>query len=92
MAGQAKGKKIRNVEDALKTYEKYHVDINKKINTKDSAAIAEALESVKLSDISTNLNRLSRGLRYAGKFTNFVDRITELGKAAVKARKINLER
>ena len=37
MAGQAKGKKIRNVEDALKTYEKYHVDINKKINTKDSA-------------------------------------------------------
>lgn len=52
MAGQAKGKKIRNVEEALKTYEKYRADINKKINAKDRAAIAAALESVKLSDIS----------------------------------------
>ena len=34
MAGQAKGKKIRNVEEALKTYEKYRADINKKINAK----------------------------------------------------------
>ncbi|WP_438426788.1 colicin-like pore-forming protein, partial [Escherichia coli] len=49
MAGQAKGKKIRNVEEALKTYEKYRADINKKINAKDRAAIAAALESVKLS-------------------------------------------
>lgn len=60
MAGQAKGKKIRNVEEALKTYEKYRADINKKINAKDRAAIAAALESVKLSDISSNLNRFSR--------------------------------
>ena len=82
MAGQAKGKKIRNVEEALKTYEKYRADINKKINAKDRAAIAEALESVKLSDISSNLNRFSRGLGYAGKITNFADWITEFGKAA----------
>lgn len=82
MAGQAKGKKIRNVEEALKTYEKYRTDINKKINAKDRAAIAAALESVKLSDISSNLNRFSRGLGYAGKITNFADWITEFGKAA----------
>ena len=82
MAGQAKGKKIRNVEEALKTYEKYRADINKKINAKDRAAIAAALESVKLSDISSNLNRFSRGLGYAGKITNFADWITEFGKAA----------
>lgn len=73
MAGQAKGKKIRNVEEALKTYEKYRADINKKINAKDRAAIAAALESVKLSDISSNLNRFSRGLGYAGKFTSLAD-------------------
>lgn len=82
MAGQAKGRKIRNVEEALKTYEKYRADINKKINAKDRAAIAAALESVKLSDISSNLNRFSRGLGYAGKITNFADWITEFGKAA----------
>lgn len=82
MAGQAKGRNIRNVEEALKTYEKYRADINKKINAKDRAAIAAALESVKLSDISSNLNRFSRGLGYAGKITNFADWITEFGKAA----------
>lgn len=85
MAGQAKGKKIRNVEEALKTYEKYRADINKKINVKDRAAIAAALESVKLSDISSNLNRFSRGLGYAGKITNFADWITEFGKIAGNA-------
>ena len=55
--------------------------INKKINAKDRAAIAAALESVKLSDISSNLNRFSRGLGYAGKITNFADWFTEFGKA-----------
>ena len=44
--------------------------------------LAAALESVKLSDISSNLNRFSRGLGYAGKITNFADWITEFGKAA----------
>ncbi|HIF8068605.1 TPA: colicin-like pore-forming protein, partial [Escherichia coli] len=33
MAGQAKGKKIRNVEEALKTYEKYRADINKNLDS-----------------------------------------------------------
>lgn len=32
MAGQAKGKKIRNVEEALKTYEKYRADIKEGAN------------------------------------------------------------
>ncbi len=43
--------------------------------------LAAALESVKLSDISSNLNRFSRGLGYAGKFTSLADWITEFGKA-----------
>ncbi|ECZ5471042.1 colicin [Salmonella enterica subsp. enterica serovar Oslo] len=81
MAGQAKGRKVRNVEEALKFYEKYRDDINKKINAKDRAAIAAALESVKLSDIAANLNRFSRGLGYTGKFTNFADWISEFSKA-----------
>ncbi len=36
---------------------------------------------MKLSDISSNLNRFSRGLGYAGKFTSLADWITEFGKA-----------
>lgn len=35
---------------------------------------------MKLSDISSNLNRFSRGLGYAGKFTSLADWITEFGK------------
>ncbi|HAS8349593.1 TPA: hypothetical protein I7721_00555 [Vibrio vulnificus] len=33
MAEQAKGKKIRDIDDALKAYEKYRNNFNKKMNS-----------------------------------------------------------
>lgn len=63
---QAKGKKIRNANDALKAYEKQKANINKKINAKDRKAIASALESVKAADIAKNFERFSKGMGYVG--------------------------
>ncbi|EML4853722.1 hypothetical protein RS414_003633 [Morganella morganii] len=66
LADQARGKTIRNIEDALKAYEKHKADINKKINAKDRKAIATALESVKVADIAKKLKLFSKGMGYVG--------------------------
>ncbi|MEG0280114.1 MAG: colicin-like pore-forming protein [Morganella sp. (in: enterobacteria)] len=66
LADQAKGKKIRNADDALKAYEKHKANINKKINSQDRKAIAAALESIKLADIAKNFKQFSRGNGHFG--------------------------
>ncbi|EDF0855082.1 colicin transporter [Salmonella enterica subsp. enterica serovar Enteritidis] len=78
---QAKGKKIRNANDALKAYEKHKANINKKINAKDRKAIATALESVKVADIAKNFKRFSKGMGYTSYAIDFSDWLTELHKA-----------
>ncbi|ELK0283372.1 colicin transporter [Salmonella enterica] len=78
LANQAKGKKVSNVEEALKAYEKHKANINKKINAKDREAIAKALESVKVEDIAKNFKRFSKGLGYTSYAIDFVDWGTEL--------------
>ena len=77
----AKGKKIRNANDALKTYEKHKANINKKINAKDRQAIASALESVKKADLAKNYKRFSKGMGYVGTTIDVTDWFTELYKA-----------
>ncbi|HBC0352928.1 TPA: colicin transporter [Salmonella enterica subsp. enterica serovar Napoli] len=64
LADQAKGKKVRNVEDALRAYEKHKANINKKINAKDREAIAKALESVDVKQAAKNISRFGKGLGY----------------------------
>lgn len=81
LANQAKGKKIRNVEDALKSYEKYKANINKKINAKDREAIAKVLESVDVGKTAKNIAKFSKGLGYVGPAIDVVDWVTELIKA-----------
>ncbi|WP_237584691.1 MULTISPECIES: colicin-like pore-forming protein [Proteus] len=81
LAQQARGKAIRNVDDALKAYEKYKADINRRINAKDRKAIATALESIKLDDIAQKLKKFSKGMTYTGYAINFSDWATELHKA-----------
>ncbi|WP_349816276.1 colicin-like pore-forming protein [Proteus faecis] len=54
LAEQSKGKTIRNVEDVLRTYEKYGQNINNKINAKDRAAIIKALESIDAKQLLWN--------------------------------------
>lgn len=81
LADQAKGKKIRNVEDALKSYEKYKANINKKINAKDREAIAKVLEHMDVGQAAKNIAKFSKGLGYTSKAIDFADWITELYKA-----------
>lgn len=81
LASQAKGKTIRNVDDALKAYNKYKANINKKINAKDRQAISAALESVKVADIANNFKRFSKGMLYTSRAIDFVDWFSELVKA-----------
>ncbi|WP_413482251.1 colicin-like pore-forming protein [Morganella psychrotolerans] len=81
LADQAKGKKIRNADDALKAYEKHKANINKKINSQDRKAIAAALESIKLADIAKNFKQFSRGMGILGHTINAFDWVSELIKA-----------
>lgn len=81
LASQAKGKKIRNAQDALKSYEKYKANINKKINAKDREAIAKALESVDIKEAAKNIKKFSKGLGYVGPAIDAVDLFNELVKA-----------
>ncbi|OBU13492.1 hypothetical protein AYY18_01795 [Morganella psychrotolerans] len=81
LAEQAKGKKIRNADDALKAYEKHKANINKKINSQDRKAIAAALESIKLADIAKNFKQFSRGMGILGHTINAFDWVSELIKA-----------
>lgn len=81
LADQAKGKKVRNVEDALKSYEKYKTNINKKINAKDREAIAKALESMDVGKAAKNIAKFSKGLGWVGPAIDITDWFTELYKA-----------
>lgn len=81
LANQAKGKKVRNVEDALKSYDKYKANINKKINAKDREAIAKALESVDVGKAAKNIAKFSKGLGWVGPAIDISDWVSELYKA-----------
>ncbi|WIV89824.1 colicin-like pore-forming protein [Proteus appendicitidis] len=81
LAEQSKGKTIRNVEDALRTYEKYGQNINNKINAKDRAAIIKALESIDAKQLASNLGKFSKGLGYTNHAINAVELLVEFKKA-----------
>lgn len=85
MANQAKGKNIRNAREALKAYEKHQANINKKINARDRAAIARALESVNVKELGQNMKRFGKAFGYAG---NLVD-VADMTAALVSATKTN---
>ncbi|WP_311747413.1 colicin-like pore-forming protein [Proteus columbae] len=81
LASQVKGKTIRNVDDALKAYNKYKANINKRINAKDREAIVKALESIKVSEIASNLKKFSNSMLYVSRFIDAADLFNELLKA-----------
>lgn len=81
LASQVKGKKIRSVEDALKAYDKYRNNLNKKINAKDREAIAKAVASINAKEAAENFKKFSKGMGYVGKVIDAADLLTELTKA-----------
>lgn len=81
LAEQAKGKTIRSVEDALRTYEKYGQNINNKINAKDRTAIIKALASIDAKQLSSNLSKFSKGLGQLNYAISAAELLNEFTKA-----------
>lgn len=66
IALKAKGKKIRNINDAAAEYEKHRNNIDKKINAKDRLAIAHYLDYLDVRQAAVTFNKLAKSMHYAG--------------------------
>ncbi|WP_082132636.1 colicin-like pore-forming protein [Enterobacter genomosp. O] len=60
LAESTKGQKIKNAQNALKTFEKYQNQLNAKISAADRTAIAQALDSVNRAELSKTLAQYSK--------------------------------
>lgn len=81
LAEQAKGKIIRNADDAAKSWEKHRANPDKKINSQDLAAIAKWLESADVKVAAENFKRFSKGMGYTSKFIDLANWSTSLYNA-----------
>lgn len=82
LADSAKGKKIRNMDEALRSFDKYKDSINKKYGVKDRETIAKALESLNRQEMANSLVKFSRGFGLTSKLIDGYDvLIVELPKA-----------
>ncbi|MCS3405878.1 colicin-like pore-forming protein [Serratia sp. AKBS12] len=80
LADSAKGKKIRNVTEALQAYEKYGLAIHRKFSVQDREAIARALESVNRDLVAQNLAKFSKAFGAVGYTIDAVSLSVELAK------------
>lgn len=81
LAAQAKGKKIRNADDAAKAWEKHKANPDKKINSQDRAAITKWLESVDVKAAAENFKWFSKGMGYTSQFIDLANWSTSLYNA-----------
>ncbi|MCS4320746.1 type II secretory pathway component PulJ [Serratia sp. BIGb0234] len=82
LADAARGKTLKNAEEALKAFEKYKDVLNKKFSVADREAVAKALESVRREHIAQNLAKFSKAFNYTGKVIDAYDVfVVELPKA-----------
>lgn len=80
LADSAKGKKIKNVTEALQAYEKYGSAIHRKFSVQDREAIARALESVNRNLVAQNLAKFSKAFGAVGYTIDAVGLGLELAK------------
>ncbi len=82
LADAAKGKTLKNTQEALKAFEKYKDVLNKKFSVADREVVAKALESVRREHIAQNLAKFSKAFNYTGKAIDAYDVfVVELPKA-----------
>lgn len=81
LANKAKGKRIRNVEQAVKAYDKYRSSLNTKFSAKDRKAIATALRSLDQKKMASQLSKISKALGYYGTINDYLGVINELIKS-----------
>lgn len=81
LADAAKGKQIRNADEALKAFNKYKDVLNKKFSVKDREAIARALESLNRDQMAKSLAKFSKAFNYVGWTIVGYDTVKEIEKA-----------
>jgi len=81
LAEQAKGKTIRNVDQALAAYERYRTSLGAKFSAADRAAIINALHSVDMARMASQLSKMSKAFGYYGKAVDVYGVYQEIIKA-----------
>ncbi|NNB42281.1 colicin-like pore-forming protein [Pseudomonas chlororaphis] len=81
LAENSKGKKVRNAQEALKAYDQYKGNLNKKFSVKDRQAIANAMEGLNKDMMAKSLTKFSKGFGTVGDVMDFVDLATEAKKS-----------
>lgn len=66
LSASAKGKKIRNANEAMKAFNQHKGVLRKKFGVKDRKAIAKAIEALDKEVLAKNLARFSKGFGVAG--------------------------
>ncbi|MDD2033203.1 colicin-like pore-forming protein [Pseudomonas sp. 39167] len=80
MSEDAKGKVLRSADEALRAFDQYKDNLNKKFNVTDRTAIANALESLDRSELAKNLNIFGKAFGYVGKAIDAMDLLVEIKK------------
>lgn len=80
LAEAAKGKQLRNIDEALDAFNKYKDVLNKKFSVIDREAMAKALESVDRDLMAKNLAKFSKAFGIVGKTIDGVDIVKEFDK------------
>lgn len=81
LVAAAKGKRLKNAEQALAAYNKYKGDLYKKFGAKDREAVALALESLNRKIYADNLIKFSKGLGLTSKLIDRGEVVMEIIKA-----------
>jgi len=82
LANKAKGKRIRSAGEAMAAFNKYQQQIDNKFNQADRQAIANALASQNMDEISKNLARFSKAFSALGYGLTVKDLVESLTEAA----------
>lgn len=80
-ADNAKGKTLRNVDEALAAFNNYKNSLGAKFSVADRNAIANALNSIEYSSYATQLAKFSKGFGYYGTATDIYETVKEVAKA-----------
>ncbi|MBC3373704.1 colicin transporter [Pseudomonas sp. SWRI92] len=81
MSEDAKGKVLRSADEALRAFDQYKGNLNKKFNAADRAAIVNALESLDRSELAKNLDFFGKAFGYVGKAIDATDLLVEIKKS-----------
>lgn len=81
LAEASRGKQIKGVDDALKSFDKFRNNLNKKYSLKDRQAISYALESINRAEMANSFGTYSKAFGFVSKSLDRLDVAVELQKA-----------